>query len=127
MKNTMMKLRALVGMKSTLIKALQEDIKTANRRMQLMECRITEIERDNPWWKPLDDEMGRIEQKEREYGESGIGKTYYGPAFFEDTETSEESLAQVFDYTSEISESQSIDIPFKQHGRAIFHEDEEQS
>jgi len=85
MKDTLLKLRALVSMKTTLIHALQEDLATAHRRMYLLEIRVTEaekmivkIERENPWWKPLDDEMGRIEQKERDYGECGVGKEYFG-------------------------------------------------
>ncbi len=64
MKDTLLKLRALVSMKTTIIKGLQEDIVTANRRMAFMEARLEIIERDNPWWKPLDEEMGRIEANE---------------------------------------------------------------
>ena len=68
MKDTLVKLRALVTMKSTLIAAIQESLAQARVKIilledeaSMLEGRVLELEKESAWWKSLDESMTRRE------------------------------------------------------------------
>lgn len=72
MKDTLVKLRALVTMKSTLIAAIQESLAQARVKIilledeaSMLEGRVLELEKESAWWKSLDESMARRETEAR--------------------------------------------------------------
>lgn len=59
MLDSLVKLRALVSMKTSLIEALRSDLETAVGRIMRLESRVTELEREQTWWKQQDEEQER--------------------------------------------------------------------
>jgi len=65
-KDTLNKLRALVSMKTTIIKQLSTDLRVAELRIIHLDVRVKALEEESSWWKALDKEQERLGARDDE-------------------------------------------------------------